>query len=410
MKGLRAFSERWNYRLVVLVLFAALLAEVLSITFWMQTLSIGTCRWIHFISGGVAGLTILFAAQNKTTPQDAHQGISMLLLILLFAWSAIRLYPLFDQNPLDHTKADMLPVIKVMAQRFLHWEKVYALIPEIWSGVMPVYMPALWLPFVPAVAAGLDLRWTSLVFLFLALVFLFRRVRANAGSLLVFLPAGLWMDYQINNRNETFVWSQEGVVYAYYILLVLGLYLKSHRLTGIVLACCLLSRYGILFYTGALFLCFYLFENRRAFFQIFISASVTGIVLFTISGAWSYIPEFIRLPGVYLENLQANPVKYHDLMKDALGFVPWSDPASYTSLYRWMVFLLISLACWMVYLYKKNPHPFVLLGLLKLSLVLFYHFIPIPYTYLFHTSVWVSMAIFFVYCSQWEENVYNFTE
>lgn len=409
MNWSQVLSKRWNYSFAVAFLFLALVAEVLSTTFWQQTMSIEACRWIHFVSGLVIGLALLFATQNHTGKQDSYQVVSFLLLLFLFTWAAIRLYPLYEQNRLDHTRADMLPVIRVMARRFIHLEPVYTMIPEIWSGVMPVYLPALWLPFVPAVAAGLDLRWTTLMALFFGLAFLFHRVRANVYSLLVFLPAGLWMDYQINNRNETFVWSEEGIVYGYYILLALALYIKAYRLTGVIMACCLLSRYGILFYAGALGFCLYSSGDRRAFFKFVISATATGILLFTISGAWGYIPEFIRLPGVYLDNLLANPAKYHDVMKDALGFVPFTDPTYYKSMFRLMIFLLAVLAFLMVQRYKKNPHPFALLGFLKLSLVVFYHFIPIPYTYLFHTSVWVSMAIFFLYSSHRADNVYNFT-
>lgn len=410
MNWSQVLSKRWNYNLVVVLLLLALIAEVLSITFWIELFSMNACRWIHFISGFIVGLVILNATtEGKMTPRT-YQLQSVILLFFLFLWVVIRLHTLYERNPLDFTKADMLPVIQVMSERFIRLEAVYEIIPEIWEGVMPVYLPALWLPFVPSVIAGVDIRWTTVIFLFIALFILFSRVRAGKYALLVFLPVGLWFDFILYNNNGTFVWSEEAVVYGYYILLALVLYIKAYRWIGILLACCLLSRYGILFYAGALILCFYLFDDRRAFFQFFISASATGILLFTISRAWGYIPDFIRLPGVYLDNLQANPVKYHEVMKEALGFVPLTDPASYRSMFWLMIFLLVVLAFLMVHRYKKNPHPFVLLGFLKLSLVVFYHFIPIPYTYLFHTSVWVSMAIFFLYSSHRAENVYNFTE
>lgn len=394
----------------MVLIFLALVAEVLSITFWKDLLSINACRWIHFISGLIVGLAILNAPKEVKRDPRTYQLPSILLLLLLIIWVVIRLQPLYGQNPLDFTKADMLPVIQVMSERFIRLEPVYELIPEIWQGVMPVYLPALWLPFVPSVMAGVDIRWTTVLFLFIALLVLVSRVRAGKYALLVFLPAGLWFDYILYNEHGTFVWSEEPVVYGYYILFALVLYIKAYRWAGILLACCLLSRYGILLYAGALILCFYLSGLRRAFFQLFISALATAILLFTISWAWGHIPDFIRLPGVYLDNLLANPVKYQEVMKDALGFVPLTDPASYNSMFRLMIFLLVVLAFWMVYRYKSMAHPFVQLGFLKLSLVVFYHFIPIPYTYLFYTSVWVSMAIFFLYSSHRAENVYKFTE
>jgi hypothetical protein len=56
--------------------------------------------------------------------------------------------------------ADLLPVIQKKNQRFLEgqWHKVYDIIPDIWHGTQPVYLPAMWLSFAPAVLFGFDMR------------------------------------------------------------------------------------------------------------------------------------------------------------------------------------------------------------------------------------------------------------
>ena len=59
-----------------------------------------------------------------------------------------------DLIPLDPDFADMLPIMKVMNERFLHgdWKQVYDPITEIWNGTRPIYLPAMWIPYAPAVA------------------------------------------------------------------------------------------------------------------------------------------------------------------------------------------------------------------------------------------------------------------
>jgi len=213
MGKLTPISSFW----INILLFLALLGEVLSSTFWLESLGINTCRWIHFFSGIAIGGGILIrtAAPPPTAPK-VHQGISYLLISSLIVWVGTRLGYLFNINPLDYTHADMLPVIRVMAERFIHFQPVYEVIPEIWGGVMPVYLPGLWLPFVPAVILNIDLRWITTCFILSSLIFLFIWIRGNKRSLLVWIPIGLWFDYILYNRNETMVLSEEGVVYGYY--------------------------------------------------------------------------------------------------------------------------------------------------------------------------------------------------
>ena len=86
---------------------------------------------------------------------------------------------IMQQNPLDYRNADMLPVIKIMNERFLHgeWKHVYDSIPGIWSESKPIYLPCMWLPFSPAVAFNFDVRWITVAALFIVFA-----VLINAGS------------------------------------------------------------------------------------------------------------------------------------------------------------------------------------------------------------------------------------
>lgn len=382
-----------------ILIFFALILEVLSSTFWIGVLDIDLCRWIHFASGGSIIALILYKPGTDQHANPIAKWVFYLFFTALVVWVSYRLHLLFTKSPLDYTHADMLPVIQVMAERFTRMEPVYDIIPEIWGGVMPVYLPALWLPFVPATLMDFDVRWTTVTLLLVAVLIMISIIRGNKKSLSVWLPIGLWFDYLLYNRNETLVLTEEGVVYGYYILLTLAIYFRSYTWLGVILACCLLSRYSILFFAGAIMLITFLYEERIRFKQLVISTGATLLILITIGKAWSQLYNFIQLPGKYLSNLEANPAKYQDIMKDALGFVPWMNQADFSWTYRLMLILLISAAFLTVYCYRKWKGPFYLLAGLKLTLLVFYHFILIPYPYLFYTSTWVSIAIYFIYCN-----------
>lgn len=382
---------------IQILLFVALMAEVLSSTFWLEIMSINACRWIHFLSGVIIGGCILVKTNSNAPVSLVHKSVNYLILMSLTLWIGLRLTHLFELNPLDFTQADMLPVIEVMARRFTQFQPVYQLIPEIWDGVMPVYLPSLWLPFVPAVVLGFDLRWITTFFILAGLFSLFAKLRPGKFSLMVWIPVGLWFDFILYNKTETLVLSEEGVVYGYFIVLALVLYLRSYFWIGVILACCLLSRYSIAFLTVAIMVCFYLYENVKYFKRVLTGAAATGLILITLGGAWTQLIQFIRLPGQYIKNLETNPEKYQEVMNNALGFVPWMPSLDYPLIYWIMLLTLVVVAILTVYLYKKLPGPFVLLAGLKFTVLFFYHFILIPYPYLFYTSVWLSVAIFYIY-------------
>lgn len=385
---------------VKILLFVAVLFEILSSTFWLESFSLDACRWIHFLSGLSIGALILVRTDRFEAIQRVPGWINYLLLLVLLTWIGVRLTYLFKLNPLDYTHADMLPVIQVMAQRFCQGQPIYDIIPEIWGGVKPVYLPGLWFPFIPAVIFDFDLRWITTSMIVLGLFFMFALNQANTKALLVWIPIGLWFDYILYNRNETLVLSEEGVVYGYYILFALALYRRSYIWIGVLLACCLLSRYSIVFFAVALLVCFRLYESKEKFQLFFVATATAGLVLMTLGGAWTQLTQFAALPNQYLKNLETNPSKYQDIMKEALGFVPWLQELEYQTIYWIMLLLLMGIMILTIYFYRKLTGPFFLLAALKFTLLFFYHFVLIPYPYLFYTSVWVSVVIFYLYASR----------
>ena len=97
--------------------------------------------------------------------------LPLFILILILAFITSRYW--LDLIPLDPDFADMLPVMKVMNERFLHGEikHVYDPIPEIWNGTHPIYLPAMWLPYLFTVALHVDMRWTTVIACFTQLYY-----------------------------------------------------------------------------------------------------------------------------------------------------------------------------------------------------------------------------------------------
>lgn len=160
----------------------------LKITGWAPFFSI-----LYFVSGiGIAALLLRLPAiklpsagrRAWISPSNIRQlVITGLIALALYSWC---LY-WFDELPIDITNADMLPIIKIMGERFIAGQHshVYDTIPSIWNGVQPIYLPAMWLPYVPAIAMGIDMRWIAiagLLFAFGTFVFLYRPDKSGRGA------------------------------------------------------------------------------------------------------------------------------------------------------------------------------------------------------------------------------------
>lgn len=387
---------------IQIVLFTALMGEVLSSTFWLESLGMDACRSIHFMSGIIIGGCILVKTQPLRPPKQVHRGIIYLLLITLMGWAGIRLHHLFSLNPLDYTKAEMLPVIKVMAERFCSFQPVYEIIPEIWGGTMPVYLPGSWLPFVPAVVFNFDLRWVTTFFIIGGIIALFSFIRGSKNSLIIWIPIGLWFDFMLYNRNETMVLTEQGVIYGYYMLLALALYRRAYFWIGVLFACCLLSQYTIIFYVVSVIACIYFYDSAKHFRSLLTGAVMSGLLLLTLGRAWSSLVQFMEFPARYVNDFDSNPIKYQEVIQKGLGFMPWLQKWDSSWISGLMVLVLIGLAILIFYFYRRWAGPFYLLAGLKLTLVVFYHLVLIPYPNLFYTSVLVSVVLVYIYFNQTE--------
>ena len=324
-------------------------------------------------------------------------GVIMVLLAYLTAsyW--------LDIIPIDPDFADMLPIMKVMNERFLHgdWKRVYESIPEIWNGTRPIYLPAMWIPYAPAVALGLDMRWVTVISLLLSftIVIMIIRVKDNivygAGQIVIAAILFWWL-FSRNDVHSLISMSEEGVVIFYFVMLSVAIISGNALFMGITASACLLSRYSMI---GWLVPCLMYFTVRKDFRRLIIF-SVTGLacvfLFFLLPFGWKTLEQMIALP--------ANYVGFARSIWEKSPEVFWLNPglAKFFGLHRVSILhttLIIAsfgipvLFMGFCLIQKKWKFENINLACFKLSLIVFYQFIDVPYGYLFYTGIFVSLVI-----------------
>jgi hypothetical protein len=423
----------------ILIAFAV---ETLSATWFLKIPGWAPLFSILYLASGIAiaGMLLYFPAIRLPSPgpkpwrsaiNQRRLVITGLIALALYSWCL----HWFDDWPIDVSNADMLPIIKVMGERFIAGQHshIYDPIPSIWHGALPIYLPAMWLPYVPALALGIDMRWIAiagLLFAFGTFVFLFRpsgdplqpglsAVRSSQTrrpfflGVLAFLL--FWWIVADNTAGIVSV-SEEGVVIGYYVLLVLALLSGKPWLTGVAISLCMLSRYALVGWIPA-YLLYLVLERRWRYLSII---TLTGVLCFTllflVPVGWTTSLRLIHLPGDYVAF--ASRV-WHDspvVFSTAPGLAWFFGRKGIVILHGLLITFSFTLpVLFTVLAYRRgrsrpqgpntartnsrvSPNSGsslanIPLASLKLSLVIFYSFIDVPYLYLFYTSSLVSLII-----------------
>ncbi len=339
-------------------------------------------------------------SDEKGIPSYVQGIIFLLICLLVFHYAG----DAFSKVIIDYQQADMLPVIEVMNERFLLGEDPYTPIQEIWEGTQPIYLPALWMPYMISELIAIDMRWIGITFILIGLLLFFcissRKTNTAVQAVTIYTPILLTILLLVSYDVRAITLTQEGVVIGYYMLLGFSLCRGNWLLVGVAAGLCIMSRYMILPWVGILFITLCLQKSRKEVGAFVIGLSVLPLILILLSGVWPNLGTIVGLSDHYLNAVISLPQKYAYTIEQSTGMARFFFPSSMEKLSSTMLAgaVLIPAIGFVVFIKKKNALPLHLyaLCLLKLSMVWILCFITIPYEYLFLTSIFLSSFLLFV--------------
>ncbi len=374
-----------------------------------------TASVFYFLSGlSIALLAIGFPAARLPAFKKTDRlpaAIKMLIAgVMVYTAFIIGRY-WFNLIPLDPDYADMLPVIRTMNERFIHgdWKQVYEPIQEIWQGVKPVYLPAMWAPYSIPLLLHLDIRWLSVFSLLLSFgIFLWMLRLRNQGLYPVVLIciAGMlfWWLFAADDRHGLLSLSEEGLIILYYVLLAAAIVSGNIYLIGLAVCFCMLSRYALIGWIPA-FMVWLCWKQQFRAAGIFILIGIAGCaLLFLLPFGFGAFERLLQLPGNYISFAGRVWNDSPEVFWLSLGLAKFFGADGTRTLHSLLLIfsfglpLLFMLVC--LYIGKFRVLNNLPLATLKLSLVFFYNFIDVPYLYLFYTSVFVSLIMVTLLTSQ----------
>jgi hypothetical protein len=360
---------------------------------------------LFFVSGLTISFLLLFLRRHdqKNESLISRRGILilsfMMLPLLVISYSVCR--EIMDKTPLHPDHADMLPVMKVMSERFLNGEisKVYDTIPTIWNGIQPIYLPAMWMPFSLAQIFDFDLRWITVAGLWLAtlIILILSKIKLSPPQASIAISLLLLMAFlHFEKTSNVIRLTEEGIVILYYCFLVYAIFSKNPWLIGVAILLCVLSRYS---FAGWLpfFLIFCLYEKKYALLAKAFSIAVIGIiVLVVIPFGFAPLSLHLNLPEKYISHSlnvwNSNPEFFYQ----SLGFAKFFGPANVEFLHNFLLYgsFLIPVLFFVLIRKRKGLDFYIVLAsCLQLSITIFYNFLDVSYLYLYYTPVFVSLAI-----------------
>jgi hypothetical protein len=399
--------------LISCLLLALVYVEVRCQTSWLQTYPADRVlvSWGYALAGlliGILPLIKLRAAAPKLYFLNLRSGLLIWPVLIWLGYLLVtQAQRLFAQTPVSYQVADMLPVITRMCERLLAREEIYAIIPEIWGGMQPIYLPAMWLPFVPTTLLELDPRWTTVVALLLAMLLAVgtRSLRAlHLNSPFVLIPLFFLLRDMLVNDTPTLSMTEEPVVVLYYVLLGFALYRRNPYLIGAMLALCALSRYSLALWAVMYVLwLFFWVERRRALLIAGVSAAL-GLLLMLLFQGFSKLDVILNLQSTYLDAIVTHQRKYEATIQEGLGLAKlfaYQDLPTLHRLHLISALVVPALLLGMYHWLRKHLHqPFFALCSLKICLVFFYNLLIMPYLYLFYTSTFLSLVLLSGYLNQ----------
>ncbi len=338
--------------------------------------------------------------------------------IWVLGWIACYKYlgSLIAPYAMNKTESDVIPQMQTLVKRFLSGSTVYETINFDTYTLFPTYLPLQWLPFSLAEKLHVDYRIYALFILFVVFAFFINTIKHEYYAiLLAILPLAI-THFAFWKNEANYYNCVENLMAAYYMAFAISLVQsKKVWLQAILFSCCLLSRYSIVLWTPLFFAYLYFnYSLKEALKAAGIVASVVLIVYI--------LPFFIKDTTIFLQGYQYhtgaaigewttqawtnNGYPFH--LSTGIGFAVFFHPSVNENLSTHLavfqkVHLLMSLLSIAIsaaiawYRWKKyqlKPDAYFALWTLAFYLTVFYHFIQIPYNYLFVVPIYVYIVLF----------------
>lgn len=347
-------------------------------------------------------------AEQEAGGRSFRRGgwVVALLFAGFFSGGWLFVNSVLPRYPVDAAHSDILPLIRLMAERFMTHQPVYAETHAFGYRMFPTYLPMTWLPYLASAALHLDYRlFAYLIFSLCVLsVTAAARGRRVQNAVMVTVCFLILLIY-VYEQPETMGWTVEAMVAGFYLLLLAGLRYRHTGLLVVSLVCCLLSRYAIILVLPFMAaVSFFLISRRQT--RVVAGLTAFGLLLLFV------LPFLVRQPDIlsrsYAYYTEAALSEWKGQSWQQPGALPYQLAQGYgfaLFFYRpenlagslrilqhtqllICLFLPLAASAWFFLKGRKwLPAPLFLLLLLHLYLVFFFAFIQVPYAYLFLTPV-----------------------
>ncbi|MBK9735148.1 MAG: hypothetical protein IPO92_09355 [Saprospiraceae bacterium] len=329
---------------------------------------------------------------------------------------------LFVKNPYDPMQSDVLPTLQMMTQRLMNFEYPYHEIQFPGWAFSPGYLTMQYLPFVFAEIMHMDYRFFAYIVFILMIAFFLWSGRfdlpklSTTDAIIKIIFPFLAIKFILSRTPGIFMHSVELLDAAYYLLLAYSFFSKSIYLRGLALACCLLSRYGILFWIPSYGIIYLWEEGWHKTLKLAGIVCGSIIILYVLPfmskepmlffngikvydqmalSLWSNVPDWYQHVG--------KPYTLTQGVGFAIYFLDFwdGDMIDKISAIKWIQIIssmLLSAITIGVYYFKKTKivdTSLYLLGSLSVYLTVFYSLIFAPFSYLFLVPFFVLFAILF---------------
>lgn len=193
----------------------------------------------------------------KALPPWARIALISALYLACCLFVLFRIWPVFDEFPVDPFQSDVIPSMEIYVKRLLSGETVYTTLHFPNWEVEPTYFTMNWLPYVIPELLKIDYRWLALGS-FYGMVGIFSGRMLWQGRPLwevalktAFPFFALWLLV----REDRFIFghSVELTAVSYYLILALTLFHRKTWVMALGIVPCLLSRYAFTFWLPAYF-------------------------------------------------------------------------------------------------------------------------------------------------------------